>query len=187
MSAEKIIQQIKKDAEKEVKEIIKEAEKQEKHIINESKKQAEIEAETIISDGKKQSENLRKIILSKANQDFKREIMIAREKIIEECFLKAHHKLSTLNEREYNDFVTFLIKEGCKKFGNECKVIISRDADKKIAESMGLEVIGIIDASGGVILQSKDRKITLNNTFDGILKREKNKIRIKIGKMLFSK
>jgi len=32
-----------------------------------------------------------------------------------------------------------------------------------------------------------DGKITLNHTFDGILKREKDKIRIKVGKMLFSK
>ena len=74
MSAEKIIEQIKKDVQKEVKEILKEAEKQANNIISDSKKEAEEQAEKILSDGKKQSEKIRKILVSKANQDTKKEI-----------------------------------------------------------------------------------------------------------------
>ena len=94
MTAEKIIQQIKKDSEKEKNQILDEA----SVIIKEAKKQAEKESEKIISDGKKQSENIDKIMISKAGQEAKKEMMNAREKIIEECFIKAHHHLSTLNE-----------------------------------------------------------------------------------------
>jgi len=49
-----------------------------------------------------------------------------------------------------------------------------------------LEVIGTIEASGGILLKSGNGRITLDHTFDGILKRERNQIRIKVGKLLFS-
>jgi len=186
MSAEKIVNQIKKDSEKEIKEILKEAETQANIYIDDFKKEAEKEAETIIIKGKNDSVKLRKILVSKANQDTKKEIMNAQEKIIEDCFIKAHHKLSTLNEKEYKEIVTFLIEDGCKKLGSECSVFVSRDIDKKIAENLNLEISGNIESAGGIILQSNDGKITLDHTFDGILKREKDKIRIIVGKLLFS-
>ena len=43
-----------------------------------------------------------------------------------------------------------------------------------------------IESIGGIILKSIDGKIIFNNTFEGILKREKERIRIKVGKFLFS-
>ena len=186
MSAEKIIQQIKKDSEKEIKEILKEAEQQAKNIVESAKKEAELEAEKILSSGKNRSENIKKILFSKANQERKKEIMNAREKIIDECFTKAHHKLSILKGKEYEKLVKQLMQDGCNKLGPNCTILISRDADKKIAESLGVKVIGKVESAGGVILQSADGRVTLDHTFDGILKREKDKIRIKVGKLLFS-
>jgi len=64
--------------------------------------------------------------------------------------------------------------------------IVSKDEDKEIAKNLGLKVTGNVDASGGIILKSGDKQITLDNTFDGILKRKKDIIRIKVGKLLFS-
>jgi len=63
---------------------------------------------------------------------------------------------------------------------------VSKDEDKEIAKNLGLKVTGNVDASGGIILTSGDGQITLDNTFDGILERKKNRIRIKVGKLLFS-
>ena len=186
MTAEKIIDQIRKDAENEVKQILKAAEKQSADTIDTARKKAEVESEKILSNGKKQGENIKKILVSKASQDTKKEIMKTKEKIIEECFTKAHHRLSTLKELEYKKIVAKLIKDGCKKLGGDCIVIVSRGIDKKIAKNMGLKITGTVEVSGGVILKSSDGRITLDNTFDGILRREKDKIRIKVGKLLFS-
>ena len=113
--------------------------------------------------------------------------MNAREKIIDDCFIKAHHKLSTLDEKKYKEIVNFLMRDGSKKLGGKCTVIVSRDIDKKIAKNIGLEITGSVESSGGIILQSNDGKVTLDHTFAGILKREKDKIRIMVGKLLFSK
>ena len=187
MTAEKILEQIKKDSEKEINQILKEAEKQTAGIIDIARKEAEVESEKILLRGKNQSENIKKILVSKASQDAKREIMKAREKIIEECFAKAQRRLSTFKEAEYKKIVTKLMEDGRKKLDGQCTIVVSRDIDRKIAKSMGLKVTGTVEASGGVILKSGDGGITLDNTFEGILKRKKDEIRIKVGKLLFSK
>ncbi len=186
MSAEKIIEQIKRDSEKEIKQIKSEAEKQAKNIIQTVKKETKAEAEKILESGKQQSESLKKILVSKANQDVKRDVMNAKEKIIDECFTKAQHELSILKGERYENLVRKLIKDGQEKLGSNCTALVTRDADKKIAGDIGINITGTIDSSGGIILKSADGKVTLDHTFDGILKREKDKIRVKVGKLLFS-
>ena len=113
--------------------------------------------------------------------------MNAREKVIEDCFVKAHQKLSMIKGKEYEDTVTKYVQTGVKKLGKDCSVLNSRQEDKKIIEKQGLKPAGTIEASGGVKLVSKDGRITLDYTFDGILKRDKNKIRNNVGRLLFSK
>ncbi|MEA2055431.1 MAG: V-type ATP synthase subunit E family protein [Candidatus Thermoplasmatota archaeon] len=186
MSAEKIINQIKKDAQNEIKQIQTEAEKQAKNIMIEAEKQAKLEAEKILTDGKRQCENIKKILLSKASQEAKRDTMKTKEKIIEECFLEARHKLSTLEENKYKRIVTRIMKDGKQKLGGDCTVIVSRGIDKKIAQELELSLSGTVETSGGIKLKSTDGRITLDHTFDGILGREKDEIRIKVGKLLFS-
>ena len=186
MTAEKIIEQINKDTDTEINKIKKDAEQQVIIIINNAKKEAEKEVKKILSDNKIKSENVKKIHISKANQDIKREIMNAREEIIEQCFSKAHHELSILKGKNYEKIVKKLIKEGMQKIGAKCSFIISRGADKTIVEELGLSVVGRVEKTGGVIIRSVDGKVTLDYTFDGIIEREKSKIRRKVGKILFS-
>lgn len=186
MSAEKIIERIKADAKKQEEQIIKLAEKQASETIELAKKDAEKEASIIVSNGKKQSENLGKILLSKANQDSKRATMNAKENVIEECFKKAIEKLSSLDKERYASTVSKYMQKGQKRLGKQCTVLISKEEDKSIAKKFGIPVSGKIEATGGTMLQSADGQVTLDYTFEGILAREKNKIRIKVGKLLFS-
>ena len=186
MSTEKILERIKKDSEQEIQIILKEAQKQSDNIIHSIKKDAKEESDIIIKRGKLQAENIKKILVSKASQDANREIMKAREKIIEDCFSKAQHKLSNLTGTEYKKIVSTLIKEGCKKLDGKGTLLLSRDNDKDIAKKLNINVSGSTTASGGIILQSGDGKITLDYTFEGILKRKKDEIRIEVGKLLFT-
>ena len=186
MSAEKIIKQIQKDSQNEIKQNIKNTDKIVKEILEIAKKEAEEQVKKIEEQGKQKNENLRKILISKASQDAKKQIMVAEEKIIEECFVKAQHALSTIEPKKYKEIVTRLIIDGKKKLGENCIVLVSRDIDREIAKSQGLKTGETIDACGGIIIRSQDGKITLDHTFDGIFRREKDKIRIKVGKLLFS-
>jgi len=186
MSAENIIALIKKDAEKDVKNIQKEAEKQAETIIHDSNEEAEKQAEKILKNGKEQSENLKKILVSKASQEVKRDVMKVKEEIIEDCFNKAFEKLVHLDEERYKELLKSLIEDGKRKIGDNCELIITGDIDKNIADDLNIKVSGKINASGGVLVKSSDGQVTLDNTFEGILKRKKGKIRIDVGKLLFS-
>jgi vacuolar-type H+-ATPase subunit E/Vma4 len=46
-------------------------------------------------------------------------------------------------------------------------------------------VKGTVASRGGIILHSADGAITIDNTFERLLSRKKNEIRIHVGKLLF--
>src|SRR4030042_4737000 len=104
-----------------------------------------------------------------------------------QLFAEKQKKTIIIKGKTYEDIVSKYAEEGIKKLGKDCNVLISRYEDKKIIEKLGLKSSGNIEASGGIRLVSKDGKIILDYTFDGILKRDKDKIRNKVGKLLFSK
>jgi V/A-type H+-transporting ATPase subunit E len=185
MSAEKIIQQINKDSESEIKKIVKDAELQAKFIIENARKEAKIEAETITLEGEKQYENIKKIQISKAKQEIKHEIMNEKEKLIEKSFVQVYSELSKIDEDDYKKIITKLMKDSITKIGKDCKILASREIDKVIAKNLGLEVSGKVDAIGGFVVVSNDKRIKINNTFEGIINRKKDKIRAKVGNILF--
>jgi V/A-type H+-transporting ATPase subunit E len=185
MTVEKIINQIELDATQEINEILKEADKQGDKIIKDEILKAEIESKKIIYDGEKKSDSIKQIIISKENQKASKIIIQIKEEIIETCFSKAQQKLKKFNGREYENFLTNYIEKGIKQIGDNTCVKISKENDKEIVKKFGLKVIGKINSIGGLILISNDGKITLDYTIEGIIKREKDRIRIEIGKILF--
>lgn len=187
MSAEKIINQIKKDSDKEVSKIKKETKQTMDNLIKQAKENGKEEAKKIIEDGKQKSRDKKKVLISHAHQESNREKMNAREEVIDKCFSEAKQKLSNLSEEKYKKIVDSIVKKSLKRISGDLKIYISRKADKKIAEKNDLEIAGKIDSIGGLIISTTDNKISIDNTFEGILKREKDEIRNKIGKMLFSK
>ena len=186
MSAEKIIQQIKKDTEKQVKQITKEAKTHADQILNDAKKQSQKDSEKILENGKIQSENAKKILISQETQEQRRKIMKAQDEIIEECFSKATEKLAKLDKKSYEKTIETFIQKAVKQLGKNIQIITSKESDINPVKKHNLKHVGKTDSIGGLIIKSADGKITLDYTFEGILKREKDKIRIKIGKMLFS-
>ena len=185
MSAEKIIQRIQKDTEKQIQHMMEESEKQVKAIIQKAKEDAKQDAETIIRNGEIDSENSKKIMISKATQDIRRDMMNAKEEMIERCFSEALEKLKNLPDASYRAFVKTLIQTGKKRLGNQCSVSVSRAIDSEIAKEENVSVRGTIHSIGGVILYAPDDKITIDNTFEGLLNRKKDDIRIQVGKLLF--
>jgi len=186
MSAEKIIQLINKDAESEVKIILKNAQQQAHSIIENAKKEAKKQAENIILNGEKHSENIKKILIAKAKQEIKHEIINAKEIIIKESFLQAYSQIPKIKEENYKNIVTKLMKDSIKKIGEDCRIFISRDQDKIIANNLNLKVAGTVDTVGGFVAVSSDERIKINNTFEAIINRKKDKIRAKVGKIFFS-
>ncbi len=186
MSAEKIIQRIKNDAEAQAKEVLMQAEKEASSVIEQAKEDAKLKADNILEDGKAKAENEKKILLSQANQELKRKTLEAKEEVIAQCFSKAEDQLKGISVARYKKIVKNLIEQGVSRIDGKAQVLVTRPEDKEVAKSLGIEVAGQTEGLGGIIVKSMDGRMTVDNTFDGILKRKYYEIRVEVGKLLFS-
>lgn len=185
MSSNNLIKRIEEESGHEIKKIQQQAKIEADNILKEAEKRAQLRADHILERGKNQSANQQKILISKTHQDVNRQLMNAKETIIDDCFKQAHKILADLNAAHYKKIVTTLLKQGSDRIKNPGSVIISRSEDKDIAKKHGLKVASTGNTIGGMIIQSKDGKLTIDNTFEGILQRKKHEIRTEVGKILF--
>ena len=139
----------------------------------------------ITTQGVKEAENLKKIEISKANQEAKRKQMQTKEKLIDTCFQDAIQNLKELDDIQYEKIIIKLIEKGREQINDAFYIQSSKPLDKKIAEKQKITVKGTIDASGGIRLISEKGTITIDNTFEGILTRKKQEIRVHVGNILF--
>jgi V/A-type H+-transporting ATPase subunit E len=186
MSAETIITKIKEDTEKEVKDILLDAKKESQQIIKQAQDEAHKQAENILQQASTEKENIKRIQVSQAQQEAKRQLMQAKEQIIEECFQSAIEQLKNLDDDSYSKMISSLIKKGAANIPSDFIICISKPLDAIIAKKLNIPVKGTIDSYGGIMLISEDGRINVDNTFEGIMKRKKDIIRIQVGKLLFS-
>jgi len=185
MSTEKIIQRIQTDAQTQQQQLLNDVEMQSRLIIKEAKAQAEKEAKSLLQSRQVDSENTKKIMISKATQEVKRDMMNAREEIIEQCFTQALEKLASLLDDQYKKLILHFLRTGTARLGANFSMKTSRPLDTDIAKQQKIPVQGNTQSIGGIILQSQDGKITIDNTFERILDRKKDELRIHVGKLLF--
>ena len=169
MAIEDLIQEIKSNAKAEVESIIKKA--------NE-------EAEEIIKNAEKEAKTAKGRILAMARRNANKYIIEAKEKLINECIEEIKKELKKLPSRQYKKFIEKILKEAIKEM-KDGYILASRKEDEEIAKKMGIEVKGKIDAIGGVIIKSKDGSKEINSTFDALLERKRDEIRIKIAEKLW--
>jgi len=184
MAIEKLLTRIEKDAKKEVDEVIEAAEQEAKKIIKEAKEEGKREAERIAEKGKREAERRKERILSAARREARMVITNAKEEIIQKCFAIINEKISSMPARDYRKVMEKMVKEAMEE-GGTWILHPSRKEDTKIAEKFGVEMGEGIDAIGGVILRAKDGSREIDLTFDFLLERKREEIRIMIAEKLF--
>jgi V/A-type H+-transporting ATPase subunit E len=186
MSLEKIIQKIKKDADSEAGAIIREAEQKAGDILAQGQQETQGIIEKMEREHEKNIEGLKKKMLSAARREVRHMTMRAKEEVILDCFAQAEKYLGDLKGQEYAKLVKTLMLKA-KPLVKKGVVIPSRDVDKKIARELGFRVEShTVSSLGGVLIQDADGSMEIDNTFEGLLTRKHNEIRIKIAKMLFT-
>ena len=185
MSAEAIIQQIEKDAEQEIKKINKETEKTIKDIETRYQQETKEQQTLILEKGKQDAQNIQKIELSKANQEAKRQQMQKKEQLIETCFTQAFQQLASIDDTQYEQIINRYIDKGREQINDPFYIQSSKKQDNTIAKKHNITVKGTVKATGGIKMISEKGTITIDSTFEGILKKRKQDIRIQVGTILF--
>ncbi|MEM1513871.1 MAG: V-type ATP synthase subunit E [Candidatus Thermoplasmatota archaeon] len=184
MTLEKLMQRIKEEADREIEEIIARAEEEAKKIIEEEKKKGMEEAEKISLHAKKEAEKISEKILSNARRKAKLYETNVKEEIIQECMEKIVEKLKMLDGKKYSNFVEKNLTLAMKEI-KDGYILFTRDEDIKIAKKFGIEAKEKIDGIGGVILKSRDGKKEIDLTFDFLIEKNREDIRINIAKKIF--
>ncbi|MBU4255760.1 MAG: V-type ATP synthase subunit E [Candidatus Thermoplasmatota archaeon] len=186
---DKIIERIKKESDAKVKEIMDNANNEAENIRKRNEKDTGKMIEKIRQAYENDAETVKNTILSGAKIESKRIQLQVREDIINECFIRAEKNLANMDGGVYEKFLDRIIREGVDVVG-ENTVMRCAEKDitvvKKIASSLNVGIDkNFLNTTRGVIIESKDGKIRVDNTFDGILSRNKESVRKEVAEILF--
>lgn len=127
------------------------------------------------------------ILISEARRKARDNILRVKESIIQACIESALSSLMELPKKEYREVLMGLVEKGKEQVGERCLVSVTRPEDGELLTGApGVELISeVASGSGGVVVYSLDKKLRVNNTFEGILQRKRSEIRDLAARRLF--
>ena len=135
------------------------------------------------------------IVVSDARRRSRDSLLTVKESIIQECINEALLTLRDLHEDRNRQLLLDLITRAREQVGEDCIVAFTSSRDRELLSAAqdaqdrtpGFRVSDeIVPGSGGVMVFSADRRLRVNNTFEGILQRKRGEIRNMAARMLFS-
>jgi V/A-type H+-transporting ATPase subunit E len=187
MTIENIIKKIESETVAEINNILNDAKAKASELQKEANAMLAEELNQIQNEGKKRITIMRNIHLSEARRMARRTILSAKEELITQCFNQAKDRLSALSGEEYRNVMVQLINNSLPLIGNKGKVRLTREEDKAILSSYpNLSISsGLASGFGGLILESDDGSVVVDNTFNAILERKKEDVRTEVASILF--
>ncbi|MGQ9788004.1 MAG: V-type ATP synthase subunit E family protein [Candidatus Hadarchaeaceae archaeon] len=181
--------------------IIQEANQQAAAIINTARINAEEEEKQKLKEAETKGHQIYVEILAQAKVKARKEILQEKEKIIQEVFKEAEEKLKrhALSAAYKEDLLRITI-EACRTLGSDDIVIRANRRDLEALKSLKNTImrelktenktINVslgepIETTGGVKVVTADRKIEVDETFEGRIQRLSDVLRVKVAKLLF--
>jgi len=196
-----MIEDILNEAKAEAKAVLADAEKKAKEILQRGTEKAEREKQAILESQLKQISELEKQQIASLNLQARREILQKKEEEISKVFELAKAELTKFpKQAAYEKVLRKLIIESGVALGGGELVVKVRKEDvakvkdlatiaKEITKSCGNKCSlklskENITALGGVILETADGSVTINNTFDARLEQKYRTIRATVAAKL---
>ena len=194
---DKIKERIIQEAEEKKQQILSKAEEEAQEILNNCRKRAEEIKLKAIENAKKAAEDERRKIISMAELEERKRFLGAKQQIIDQVFDEAKKHLENLEPQAYKKLLkqmllkSNLIGDEELIIADKDKSVINADFLKEInSELVKLGKKGNIKISdetrpliGGFILKSRDFEI--NNSFDSLIKMQREDLETQIAKILF--
>lgn len=166
-------------ADKQVNEILSEAEQEKNNILSAAKESAEEAGKRCLSDNIKMTSGKCVRMVSKAELEMKKEILLCREKLTAQLFEKVHMKLAEFRKTaEYEEMLCAAITEESDLEG--ARVYLSPE-DMELSDAIAAaardKVTVAADDSikyGGLLILRSDKGIVTDRTFDCALKEQQS-------------
>jgi len=157
------------EARKEANKIMKETEKK----IEEMKEKSEAETKRILDTIKRQES-------TSAEMENKKMLLEAKKEIIESVFSEAKKKLESLDDKKRGEYIKKLFEK--IKSDIEPEHIYCSKKDIKLLKGLNAE---LIDISGGLMAENKEKTIRVDYSFETLLQTIKESELQSISKILF--
>ncbi|HQA59739.1 MAG: V-type ATP synthase subunit E [Tepidanaerobacteraceae bacterium] len=193
----KIKERILEEAREEKEKIISDANAQAQNIVKQYEQKAKDILDDILEKAGKTAEEKRRRILSMAQLENRKQLLLAKQQIIDEVFERAKTSLKNVPLEKYQTLIENMLLSSVIT-GNEEIIIAEHDKNRitpdfiqKINNTLsGMGKQGNLRISktygnmiGGFVLKSQDLEI--NSTFDSLIDIEREELETEIAKILF--
>ncbi|MFO7925899.1 MAG: V-type ATP synthase subunit E [Halobacteriota archaeon] len=174
MSLDTVVEDIRDEARARAEEIREAGEERAEEIVSD----AEREAEEIVSDAEREAERAinqeREQELSGAKLEAKQARLEARRAILENVHDDVEAQIESLDGDEREELTRSLLDAAAEEFDAESVRVRGAADDTELLESIvadydGFEVGEPIDCLGGIVVESDESRVRVNNTFDSVL------------------
>ena len=176
---DRFINAVNNDIESQVKSILEEAREEEERIITSASVKAEEVKQRHLNDNRKMTSNKYVRMISKAELEVKKEILVCREQLTAQLFEKVTNKLGEY--RETADYAELLEKKiSAEQSAENAKVFLAPE-DMFLAEKLKKAAGGNIEIAsddsiryGGYLILRTDKGTITDRTFDCLLEEQRN-------------
>lgn len=191
---EKIRDKILEEARAQAEQIIKEAEEKGKKLVEQASAEAEELGKSRLEKGKQEAQEVRKRMLAMAELEIRKEELALKQRLIDEVFDRALESLRNLEGEDLKSLIIDMVKRSAVS-GQE-EIIVSPEDREKFAGGLLAEVnskLGlnlrlsdeVRNIQGGFILKAPG--IEINNSFEALIRMERDQIETEIVDILFRK
>ncbi|WP_132058197.1 V-type ATP synthase subunit E [Halorussus amylolyticus] len=175
MSLDTVVEDIRNEARERAQEIRSEGDERAADIVSE----AESDAEEILAEQERETEQTisqeREQKLSSAKLEAKQKRLEARRDVLSDVREQVEEYVETLDGDEREELTRALLDAAAEEFddGDTVRVYGKPDDDELLTDIVsdydGYEYAGEYDCFGGVVVESDESRLRVNNTFDSVL------------------
>lgn len=175
MSLETVVEDIRETARERADELLAEAEAEADRIVSEAEADAESVLAEAEADVERQIDRERDQQRSSATLEAKQRRLEARRDELAEVSEAAEAAVAGLEGETREELTRALLDEAATEFeGLESVSVYGAESDAELLESIvtdydGFEHAGAVDCLGGVVVESDESRLRVNNTFDSVL------------------
>ncbi|MFC4448563.1 V-type ATP synthase subunit E [Halorussus aquaticus] len=175
MSLDTVVEDIRNEARERAKEIRSEGDERADEIVSE----AESDAEEILAEQERETEQTiaqeREQKLSSAKLEAKQKRLEARRDVLQDVRATVEDRIATLEGDEREELTRELLDAASEEFDEGDTVhVYGKSGDDELLTDIvtdydGYEYAGEYDCLGGVVVESEQSRLRVNNTFDSVL------------------
>ncbi|WP_267641070.1 V-type ATP synthase subunit E [Haloarchaeobius amylolyticus] len=175
MSLETVVEDIRDEARARAEEIRDDAEAEAEEIISEAQADAEETLEEAERAAERKVEQEREQQLSSAKLEAKQMRLEARRDVLEQVRADVESEIAGLSGDQREELTRALLDAAAEEFENvDTASVYGRASDEDLltdilADYDGYEYAGEYDCLGGVVVESEESRLRVNNTFDSVL------------------